>query len=260
MDSSKHSTSGVKLLRYLASEGLKIFTVAQVREAAEQLHVQGNYVVEALHHLHKEGWICRLKRGLYAFTADSGFSSPPHEFEIAMALVNPCAISHWTAMHYHHLTQQVPNKIFAITPTGTPIPHRLTGDFYQFIQLKKEHCFGIEKIWIEQSQVQMTDPERTLLDGLMTPQHCGDFQEVLHAFKIHENKMNVQRAITYALQLDCATIKRLGWVLERLGFNGSLLTPLLEAPINGYRRIDPTSPSVGPYDKKWMIQENIGAA
>lgn len=257
MSQGKHSISGIQLLRQLASESVKIFTVSQAREVAGHLGIPLSYVNEALHYLQQSGWIWRIKRGVYAFTAESGFGVPPHEFEIAMALVTPCAVSHWTAMHYHHLTEQTPNTIFAITPTGTSIPRSVKGTLYHFIQIKPAHYFGIEKIWVDQAQVQITDPERTLLDGLMLPHYCGDFQEVLHAFKMHSEKIRIQLIVEYALKLDCATAKRLGWILEKLGIDLSQLTSLLKMPIKGYRKLDPSSPSAGLYNKKWMIQENI---
>lgn len=255
----KQSLFGLHLLRYLAGSGLKIFTVQQAQEAAREHGLSTSYVVEALYHLQKGNWIIRLKRGVYALSGESGFGEPPHEFEIAMALVSPCSISHWTAMHYHHLTQQTPNTIFAITPNLTSIPRSIPKKQYHYIKIKKEHYFGMEKVWVGQSQIQITDPERTLLDGLMAPQYCGDFQEVLHAFKIYNHQINIEKIIQYALKLDQATAKRLGWVLEKLGIKEPLLKNLLQLPIKGFRKLDPSGPLKGPYNKKWMIQENIGA-
>lgn len=254
----KQSKVGIRLLRHLVASGLKIFTIKQARKVARELEINPNYITEALHHLVKENWIIRLKRGVYAVSAESGIGEPPHEFEIAMALVTPCAISHWTAMHHHHLTQQIPNTIFAITPSSTSIPRSIPKGKYHFIKIKKEYYFGIEKVWIGQSQVFITDPERTLLDGLMSPQYCGDFQEVLHAFKMYRDQMNVKRIVRYALRLDQSVAKRLGWVLEQLGIEDSLLQELLQLPIKGYRKLDPSGLLKGPYNKKWMIQENIG--
>ncbi|MCP5492606.1 MAG: type IV toxin-antitoxin system AbiEi family antitoxin domain-containing protein [Chlamydiales bacterium] len=255
----KQSIVGLKILRQLAASGLKIFTVQQAKEATKELNLNPDYTTQALHHLVKESWIIRVKRGIYAFSAESGFGEPPHDFEIAMALVEPCAISHWTAMHHHHLTQQIPNTIFAITPSSTSIPRLISKEKFHFIKIKQESYFGIEKVWIGEAQVQMTDPERTLLDGLMSPEYCGDFQEVLHAFKMHCDQMNVERVIQYALKLDQSVVKRLGWVLERLGIEESRLQELLHFPVKGYRKLDPSGPLKGPYNKKWMIQENIGA-
>lgn len=254
----KQSLVGLSILRYLASSGFKIFTIQQAQQIAEAQGFNRSYVVEAFYHLQKGNWIVRLKRGVYAFSIESGFGVVPHEFEIAMALVTPCAISHWTAMHHHHLTQQTPNTIFAITPAATSIPRSISKNRYHFIRIKKEHYFGLTKTWIGQSQIQITDPERTLLDGLMTPQYCGDFQEVVHAFKMYGHQIDLERIIHYALKLDQSVGKRLGWILEKLEVEEVRLKDLLCLPIKGYRKLDPSGPLKGSYNKKWKLQENMG--
>lgn len=253
----KKTVIGLDILRQLAILGLKIFTVEQARSIAQQQGARPAYVVEALHYLQKDNWIIRIKRGVYAFSSESGYEAP-HEFAIAMALVTPCVVSHWTAMHYHHLTQQSPNVVFATTLTTSSIPRKIGKMKYHFIRTKEEYFFGIEKMWVGELQIQITDPERTLLDGLMTPQYCGDFQEVLHAFKMYGDRINIERIVQYALKLDQSIVKRLGWILERIGFEEALLVELLRYPIQGYRKLDPTGAMKGPYNKKWMIQENIG--
>ena len=133
-------------------------------------------VGEALYHLRRNGWIVSLHRGLYALSTTVPGTTPAHEFEIAMALVNPAAISHWSALHYHGLTEQAPRKIFVLTTTGSSIPRTnrsaskpagdgyLVGDTtYRFIQVKPELFLGIEKVWISDARVSITNLERTLL-------------------------------------------------------------------------------------------------
>jgi predicted transcriptional regulator of viral defense system len=195
---------------------------------------------------------------------------PIHEFAIAMALVQPAAISHWSALHHHGLTDQIPRNVFVLTTTQTTIPrlrgpksganqskYPVAGVLYQFIQVKPERFFGGEKVWIGESRATVTDPERTLLDGLSMPQYCGDFSEVLNAFERHRSHLNLARVIDYAMRLDVATAKRLGWVLEQQGIASSDLDRLLSIPIKGYRTLDPTAPKKGPYNRRWMIQENL---
>ena len=132
------------------------------------------------------------------------------------------------------------------------------GDtIYQFVQVKPERYFGVEKVWIGETRVTITDPERTLLDGISMPQYCGDFAEVLHAFEVRGDDLRVQRIIEYACKLDTATAKRLGWVLDFHGIDPALLEPLLELNIKGYRKLDPTGPRKGPCNSRWMIQENL---
>jgi predicted transcriptional regulator of viral defense system len=161
-------------------------------------------------------------------------------------------------------------RIFALATTDTSIPQSrgkrarpegggyVIGEtVYQFIRVKPKRFFGTEKVWVGEARVTITDPERTLLDGLMMPQHCGDFAEVLHAFEVLGDRLNLDRIVEYALRLDAATAKRLGWVLEQQGVGPDRLESLVKAPIKGYRTLDPTGPRKGPCNSRWMIQENL---
>jgi len=185
-----------------------------------------------------------------------------------MALVNPAAISHWSALHYHGLTEQISRKVFVLTTTDVSVPrvrgpkrkergYPIADTLYQFIQVKPERFFGTVNVWIGEAWVTITDPERTLLDGLSKPQYCGDFGEVLHAFAVMGRHLNLERIIDYARKLDAATCRRLGWVLEEQGVDSGCLEALAPLPIKGYRKLDPTGPRKGPYNRRWMIQENL---
>jgi predicted transcriptional regulator of viral defense system len=131
------------------------------------------------------------------------------------------------------------------------------GTVYQFVRVKPDRFFGVEDVWVDESRVKITDPERTLLDGLMAPQYCGDFGEVLHAFEVRGSKLDVDRIIGYAPKLDAATVKRLGWVLERQGIPAARLDPLRATSIKGSRVLDPTGPRRGPCNAEWSIQVNL---
>lgn len=259
----------LRLIRSLASEGDRIFTVARARELSASAGLSDSYIRQALHHLTKSGWLRRLRKGLYALSPEQSGVISAHEFEIAMALVPPGAISHWSAMHHHGMTEQTPRKVFILAATDTPVPQSRSkerhegrgiqvGDaIYQFIRVKPERFFGTEKVWVGEARVTITDPERTLLDGLMMPQYCGDFAEVLHAFRVRGDRLDVDRIVEYALRLDAATAKRLGWVLEHQGVGPNRLESLVKVPIKGYRTLDPTGPRKGPCHNHWMIQENL---
>ena len=266
----KRTGLGVELVRLLASEGDRVFSTARARELAPRVGLKNEYLWEALYHLRRNGWIVPLRRGLYALSPTVPGVTPALEFEIAMALLEPAAISHWSALHHHGLTEQVPRKVFVLTTTEVPIPrvrgagageardgYPAGGTRFGFIQVKPERFFGTEKVWIGEARVTVTDPERTLLDGLSRPQYCGDFTEVLHAFGVHSPALDLERIVGYALKLDAATAKRLGWVLERQGVASSELERLAALPIRGYRKLDPTGPRRGPRNRHWMIQENL---
>ena len=263
------SIRGIELVRTLASAGQRIFTTADARKIAPSVGLSAGYLNQSLHHLVKSGWIVRLKKGVYALSGSVPGTTSLHEFEIAMALVQPAAISHWSALSYHGMTEQIPQRVFVLT-TARSVPrsrrrkqsqseegYSVGHIIYQFVQTNPERYFGIEEVWVNESRIKITDPERTLLDGLLLPRYFGDFAEVLHAFEVRAPKLNVDRIIEYALKLDNATAKRLGWILQRIRIQEDLLNPLRALPIKGYRVLDPSGPQKGSYDSHWMIQVNL---
>lgn len=265
-----HTAVGTELVRKLAEAGDRLFTVERARELAPSVGLSEGYLRQALHHLTRSGWVVRLKKGLYALSSSVPGVSPLHEFETAMALVSPAAISHWSALHHHGFTEQLPRRVFVLTTTAATVPRprgtkrRVTGKgylvgetVYQFVQVKPERFFGIEEAWVAETRIRITDPERTLLDGLSMPRYCGDFAEILHAFQVRGPDLDLERIIRYALKLDAATVKRLGWILEKEGTDPARLEPLRGVPIKGYRPLDPTGPRQGPCNRRWMIQENL---
>ncbi|MBS0351194.1 MAG: hypothetical protein JSR33_08430 [Proteobacteria bacterium] len=227
-----------------------------------------NYLYQTLHYLELSGWIIRLKNGLYSLSSSIPGVSQLHEFQIAMALVQPAAISHWSALSYHHLTEQVPRQVFVLTTTKslprkrgikaqTSAGYSAANINFQFIKTKPEFFFGNQEIWINESKIKITDAERTVLNCLMSPKYCGGFAEILYILEQHLNKLNLNKMIEYAIRLDTATIKRLGWILEHQGVTASQLEPLRQIPIKGYRLLDPSGAHAGHCNSHWMIQENL---
>jgi predicted transcriptional regulator of viral defense system len=264
-----YSNAGIELVRKLTAEGKIIFTSAESTAMAISMNISLKYIRQVLFHLERAGWIIRLKYGLYSISSVIPGISPLHEFQIATALVQPAAISHWSALNYHGMTEQVPQRVFALT-TAHLVP-RLRGKksvhshqgypigstFYKFVQIKSEYFFGITDTWVNESKVKVTDKERTCLDCLMFPEYAGGFYEVLSIFERNISKLDIEKLVQYALKLDTVTIKRLGWILEQQDVDLSRLKLLQGAPIKGYRLLDKTGLHKGTYNLHWMIQENL---
>ena len=265
----KRTLVGIELFRLLAREGDRVFTTERARELAPRVGLKESYLLEALYHLHRNDWIVPLRRGLYALSSNTPGISEAHEYEIAMSLVHPAAISHWSALHHHGLTEQIPRTVFVLTTTESSIPRVRSsalgssrngyevGDIiYRFTQVRPHRFFGTERVWLAGSQVCITDLERTLLDGLAMPRHCGDFAEVLHGFDVGMERVDIERISDYASQIGTSTAKRLGWVLERHGIDGPTIDRLASLPVRGWRKLDPSGPRKGRQNNRWMLIEN----
>ena len=268
---NKHTRKGIEMIRKLSEEGKQIFTVSDAKKIAPFCEISEQYVNEALYYLAKDGWIKRLKRGLYLISSSFPGIVPAHEFEIAMFLVEPAAISYWSAIHFHGMTEQIPNKVYITTSGNISAERKINSQnnnlkgfsrkinniIYVFIKVKPERFFGVKEYWVGEKKVTITNPERTLIDGLVSPRYFGGWAEIYNAFELHASRVNINKLISYAMRLDASVVKRLGWILEKNGVEEKKLQKLIAFPIKGYRILDSSGFQTGPYNKKWMIRENI---
>lgn len=275
MSSEKPAESQeIRLLRQLLLNGKRVFDMKDVATAAALEKIPHNQLRKILSTSSKHGRISRLRRGLYTITGIIPSENITQPFVIATHLVQPSAISHWSALQHHGLTEQIPQTITASTPTKIVTPSMREKDLqdlklkhfwqiadirYEFINIKQKHFFGVEKIWLdENSQVPITDKERTLLDVFIYPKMFGGMGEALGILENSVAALDIQKLVNYAIQYDKKSlIKRLGWALEYFGVSAKQLEPLLNAPISYFCRLDPSAPARGPCVKRWMIQNNL---
>jgi predicted transcriptional regulator of viral defense system len=243
---------------------------------ASRLGISEPYLRELLSRLVAGNWLIRLRNGLYAGTGTLPGGGEIHPFAIATHLVTPSAISHWSAMSYHGLTEQIPQVVTAFTPkrfmtpslrtrkkqrSGSKQGWEIGGVRYEFTITKPEFFFGIQEIWIDQNfKVPITDKERTMLEGFASPRFFGGMGEILGILNEHFQEFDLQKLVGYGVRYGKAAVaKRLGWALEREEALPDVLTPLEQIPISGYRMLDPTRPRSGPCVSRWMIQDNLSA-
>ena len=109
-------TLGIRLLRELTAEGHIVFSLDEARGIGSRLGISADYLRVLISQLVRGGWLTRLRRGMYAVTGSLAGDMHIHPFVVATQIVQPSAISHWSAMHHHGLTEQVPQGVYAITP------------------------------------------------------------------------------------------------------------------------------------------------
>lgn len=263
--------AGVALLRELSERGLPTFRVEEIREVATSLRVAPSYLPVLLHRLARSGLLRRLKHGTYEVV---GIAAGPrtHPFAVGEALVEPSAVSGWSALNHHGLTEQIPRTITLTTPRKVVTPAMrgkarkrdttwaVGEDRFEFVTVVPHHFFGVEEIWIGDSNVKILDRERTLLDCFALPRRFGGLSEGLGILEAHMHELDLGRLVKHALTYGKASVaKRLGWALEKAGARPKVLRPLRDLPINGSRPLDPTRPPSGPVNPVWHVRENLAS-
>lgn len=250
------------LLKALIRSKKRVFTLQDAKELAQGVGMKQGVLRAHLYRLKKKGLIDSLAPGLYKIGSEFMAGIPIHEYEIGLALTSPSAIAFLSAMHYHKLTDQTSRIIYVLgvlnaTKKASSSSYRIDGVRYRIVRTNKENFFGIERVNIGEARVVITDLERTLIDGIIRPKFCGGIREVLHAYSVAFDRINIDKIISYAQKISDATCKRLGYILSRLGVEQDLLKPLKKRSSKSFAKLDPSGPNSGPWNKEWYIRENL---
>ena len=205
--------------------------------------------------MEKEGWIERIEKGKYLiipFGARKG-GYTINEFIIGSQLVKPAVIAYWSALNYHGFTEQIPNTVF-IQTTARKKEQQLEifGVGYRIIRITEKKLFGFEKVWIDDVAVQITQPEKTVMDCLDKPQYCGGITE---AAKALHGDLNVEKLkkICNRYRQFCGHKK----TRDTLRQNGNKSRCQARLISGNYPLLDPSMHGNGILNRKWKIRENV---
>jgi predicted transcriptional regulator of viral defense system len=258
------------LIQGLGETSQAVFNVATIREVAAAAGVTPAYLNVLLHDLVRTGLLRRVKRGTYALASGLPGVAEPHPFSIGMALVEPCAVSGWSALNHHGLTEQIPHRVTLTTPRRIVTPAMrgamrtepsvwvVEGQEYEIVRVIPAHFFGQEEVWLGEAKVQIFDRERALLDCFALPRRFGGLAEGLGILEEHQRQVDTKRLVAHALRYGkVAVAKRVGFALERVGVRASIIEPLRALPVQGQRLLDPTKPACGGFNSRWALRENL---
>ncbi len=205
--------------------------------------------------LEQRGIIERIEKGKYLIIplgAEKG-KYTLHEFIIGSLLINPCIISYWSALNYYGLTEQIPTTVFIQTTTRKKSQNiTVFGIEYKIIKIKEPKYFGIRKDWIEETPINITDKEKTIIDCLDKPQYAGGIIEVAKALK--NNKYDRKKLQNYSHRIgNSGVIRRLGYLCELL----NIKIKLSKLNTRNYLLLDPTMPEKGSKSAKWRLIINL---
>jgi len=241
----------IEVLNMLARKG-RMF---KFEEALSATNLSRQQLKDLLYHLERQGWIERIEKGKYMILplgAEKGRYTL-HEFVIGSLLVQPYAISYWSALNYYGFTEQLPLAVFIQTPARKKIQNLDVFDInYKIVRIKEGKFFGITKIWIEDTPVNITDREKTIIDCIDKPKYCGGLIEVAKALK--NGRFDVKKLSLYARKMrNSGVIRRLGYLCDIIGIKINL--PAIKT--RNYLYLDPTMPKKGYTNAKWRLIINV---
>lgn len=257
-------TIGPQMARLLAGLYDRSQTTFALSDAEEIVGLSPKLASSLLHKAARRGLVSRLKPGMFVIVpAELGsikeYLGNPFVTAVRLAGDSPVFISHGSAMEIHRMVTQPQLVVYGSSPRRLR-SRTVQGSEFHFVLIKPEHYFGTVKHWVtKQEAVDVSDLERTVIDGLRQPEYCGGITEVAKGLWMRRDAISVARLTDYALRFGKgAIIRRLGYLLELYGLaNDDELACLRGELTDTYLPLDPLLPKEGSHLRRWRIQLNV---
>lgn len=263
-DTSAPKTLGrqaAKLVTVLHERNRTLFTLEDVAKITGLREASARSFIRKLVN---RGIATRLKPGLFVLVPfelgrERQYLGNPFLVAKALAGGKDYYLSHGTAMEIHQMVTQPRLVVYLTTPR--PIrPRTIGGTEFRFVRCRRRDLFGIAPHWVtKQETVQVSDLERTVIDGLRLPEYCGGLTEVAKGLWIQREKVQIPRLVEYAIRLSVgAVIRRLGFLLELYDIGTADAVEALRRRLTStYVALDPVLPREGKYLRRWRLCLNV---
>ncbi len=250
-----------RLVAILHERGRTLFAHAEVEEITGLTAKSARNLVAGLVN---RGLATRLKPGLFILVPfelgrEREYLGNPYVVARELADTPEYYVSHASAMDLHQMVTQPQLAVFVTSPKAIR-PRTVLGTEFRFVRCKREDLFGIVELWATKTErVRVSDLERTIIDGLKQPEHCGGLTEVAKGFWMRRETLAVPKLVDYALRLDIgAVVRRLGFLLETFEIDAPDEIERLRAALTAtYAPLDPLMPAEGTWNARWRVRVNV---
>ncbi|KXB05493.1 hypothetical protein AKJ51_05000 [candidate division MSBL1 archaeon SCGC-AAA382A20] len=246
------------LIFELEKKGEKVFSF---QDAKDLLDISDSSVANVIQRLKAKNRTKEIQKGKYLLSpARSGIEGHWSEsiYLIVDSVVDEYYVGFWSAMDYWDMTEQVPVMTqVALTKRKRNIKY---GDQkIKFITISENRFFGVAEQEVDDRTFKVSDREKTVLDALTYPQHCGGIAEAAKAVWNAREDLDWRRLLIYLKRLDISAVRRrLGYILDVLEIKEEIRQEVRK-DFMGFRWLDPsTEKKKLDYSKDWGLKLNLG--
>lgn len=252
--------TGSNLLTEMSRQGKRLFTL---EDAAKIYGKSNSGLHKLLFTLVKRRWLQRIEKGKYLILPlEAGREGEwtEHEFIIASYLIEPYYIGFRSALNYYGYTEQVSRTVFVVSTRRKFKPAlEVSGVTYRFVCMSERKFFGATKVALDGYEVNISEPEKTVVDCLDRLRYCGGISEVAKALWYGRDELDFLKMAEYARKAgNKAVNQRLGYLLETLDSGTEeAITLLHESQSKGYAPLDTLGSPKGRYIDRWKVMVNV---
>lgn len=290
------TTASLAILEQLASEQRRVlsgwrglillrratFSLAPSQRRWNQLPQDIDDLVPLFRQMRERGELKSIKgfRHLYEVTVPYARQGFVDEREVLFELHPYAVLSHLSAMVFHGMTEEQPKGLTitvsvdvsgGLLPIGTGprdwegvqrpggrTPAKILGRPVQWLRVKPERFFGFADYQPLGYPIRYMTPERTLIDGLQNPNLCGGIVNVLRAWVVAQDTIDLEVLLHQVERFDVAVLRqRVGYVLDQLGLSHPIVERWCAASQRGgSSRLVASVPFASTFDERWNLSIN----
>ncbi len=169
--------------------------------------------------LTRNGWLIRIKRGLYAISdlSNRGFLSFS-PYVVASLLVKDSYVSFESALAYHGMFDQLTNKTISISQVQYKAV-QLQSVEYSFVKVLEKWFFGWQEVSIDNKTVRMATAEKALVDMIQFHKSKYTVDLVVEKLSLYKSSLDLQKMTEHLGKMSLTTIKTFGFLFDLLGID-----------------------------------------
>jgi predicted transcriptional regulator of viral defense system len=243
-------------------------TTIRASDVQHALNCTLDYAYVLLHNLERKQWLERVQTGLYQFIpARYGYSErvpPVNAFIVGAAFVKPYYFSYYTSNSHYGFTTQMPFTLFIATTVKKPNVEWADNTF-KFVTLSKRKLFGYRLERVFDVEVNMADPEKSLVDSFDKPRYAGGIEQLVRIAWRGLPRVDEKKLVDYALKMGShSLVQRLGFIIDFLvkeeltaPFPDEMRSALLRCVGKTTIYLDARRPKSGVFSREWRIVNNV---
>ena len=264
----KHSsTLGELGSKFFALTQMNNITTVSLGDIQGPLHISPQQEKQLLQRLANQGYILRLMKGLYLVPEKlpPGGHWNPSEYYIVDTYMGLLKASYYVggpiAFHHYGFVQQIPN-VTTVYNDKVSGEKKIGHQQFQFIKISARRIDGHNEIELPDNQkVNFSSLPRALVDAVYDWHRFNTLPKAYSWISKAVNDPLILKAlVTCTLNFtNIATVRRIGYILERFGANQKMLNSLEYTlkQTSAWIPLNPNAKNQGKTNKTWRIIDNV---
>lgn len=237
-------------LEILETALIQYGVVVEFDQLSSLFNEDRRYTRKRIARLEKQGWLKRIKKGVYVISDLSPLGGlPVSHLAVVNILVQDAYISFEAALQHHGLFDQLLTSINSVSVKQYKTT-KIDGINYHFIKTQDRYLYGWDIHEIDGLTVKVARLEKALIDLIQFHRSRYSTDLVVEKLMEYIEEIDPNKLVEYGLRANITTRRILGFIMDMAGLETSELLTSVENS-QSTSAISNTDENI--YNNKWRL-------